>query len=54
MRHRDGAVVAVRATVIPLVIDDVVTAVYVGCRDVTQALAQAPSWPSAPRSTSCW
>jgi PAS domain S-box-containing protein len=41
MRHRDGAVVAVRATVIPLVIDDVVTAVYVGCRDVTQALAQA-------------
>jgi PAS domain S-box-containing protein len=41
MRHRDGRTVAVHASVIPLVIDGAVRAVYVGCRDVTEALAQA-------------
>lgn len=40
MRHREGRLVAVRATVIPLVIDGAVRAVYAGCRDVTAALAQ--------------
>ena len=37
MPHRDGRVVVVRASVIPLVIDGEVTAVYAGCRDVTAA-----------------
>ena len=37
LRHRDGRVVVVRSTVIPLVVDGAVTAVYAGCRDVTAA-----------------
>jgi len=41
VRHQDGRVVVVRATIIPLVVDGAVTAVYAGCRDVTATHAAA-------------
>jgi PAS domain S-box-containing protein len=41
LRHREGRVVAVRATLIPLVARGAVVRVYAGCRDVTAEVAAA-------------